>query len=273
MPDELDDHGDPSPIGAQPPRGGDEPSPGGDAAPDELAAIGALGEPTRRSLYEYVTREGGWVSRDQAAEALGLERGTVTHHLERLATDGLLDIHFKRLSGRRGPGAGRPAKLYRRANRELAVSLPPRDYELAGHLLAAAVERARAGSVDVDTALDEVARAEGRRIAEELLEATPPSIPSPVGARRAAALAVLAEHGYEPRSEADGTVVLGNCPFHLLAREHTELICGLNLGVLDAALAGIGDTGLVAQLDPAEGRCCVTLVPSQPLGTPSSTHG
>jgi len=137
--------------------------------PDRLGAIGALSEPTRRALYEHVAATGDWVSRDQAADAVGLERGTAAHHLDRLAADGLLDVDYQRLSGRRGPGAGRPAKLYRRSRRQFEVSLPPRDYELAGHLLARAADKSRSESVDITSALDDVARAEGRAVLFENL--------------------------------------------------------------------------------------------------------
>src|SRR5438105_6587674 len=135
-----------------------------DARPDRLAAISALGEPTRRALYEHVVTAGEWVSRDDAADAVGIERATAAHHLDRLAADGLLEVDYRRLSGRQGPGAGRPAKLYRRARREFDVTLPPRDYELAARLLAEAVEHARTEGTDISEALDEVASAEGVRL-------------------------------------------------------------------------------------------------------------
>src|SRR5215212_6524176 len=96
---------------------------------DTVSVVGALGDAKRRALYDAVTEHGGWVSRDEAAALLGLERGTAAHHLDRLAEEGLLEVDFQRRSGRQGPGAGRPAKLYRRARREFDVSLPPRDYE------------------------------------------------------------------------------------------------------------------------------------------------
>ena len=136
--------------------------------PDGLAAVSALGEPTRRALYEYVAAAGAWVGRDAAADAVGLERGTAAHHLDRLAADGLLDVDYRRLSGRQGPGAGRPSKLYRRARRDVEVTLPPRDYGLLARLLAAAVDRSRADGVDIASALDTVTRAEGRRLGEEM---------------------------------------------------------------------------------------------------------
>ena len=103
---------------------------------DELAVISSLGEPNRRALYEHVVRAGDWVSRDDAAAGTGLERATAAHHLDRLASDGLLDVDFRRLSGRKGPGAGRPAEASPVCCGDFEVSLPPWDYELAGWLLA-----------------------------------------------------------------------------------------------------------------------------------------
>ena len=93
---------------------------------DALGAVAALSEPNRRALYEYVVARRDWVSREQAAAAVGLGRSIASHHLDRLAEEGLLDIDFQRLNDRRGPGAGRPAKVYRRAlSAEIVVSLPP----------------------------------------------------------------------------------------------------------------------------------------------------
>jgi predicted ArsR family transcriptional regulator len=232
--------------------------------PDELGALSALAEPTRRALYEHVVAAGDWVSRDQAADAVGLERGTAAHHLDRLAADGLLETDYQRLSGRSGPGAGRPAKVYRRAQRELGVSLPPRDYGLAGRLLAQAIDRSRHGDDDITHALDDVARTEGRRVAEEVQERAHGA------SRRSAVLEVLDLHGFEPRPQSDGTVLLANCPFHQLARQHTDLICGMNLNLLDAVIEHLGRTGLHTRLEPEEGRCCVRLHPTVP-GVPSAS--
>src|SRR4051794_23204350 len=134
---------------------------------DALQSISALSEPNRRALYDYVVERRDWVSREQAAEALGLQRGIAAHHLDRLADDGLLQIDYRRLNNRRGPGAGRPAKVYRRAASEVGVSLPPRDYELAGMLLADAAERSRRDGLPFDEALEHAARAAGRTFAHD----------------------------------------------------------------------------------------------------------
>src|SRR3954464_11035711 len=108
----------------------------------QIAAVGALADPARRALYPFLAASEAPVSRDQAAADVGLARHTVKFHLDRLVDEGLLETEYRRLSGRRGPGAGRPAKLYRRSTREFDVTLPERHYDLAGQILAEAVQPA-----------------------------------------------------------------------------------------------------------------------------------
>ncbi|MEU5258788.1 helix-turn-helix domain-containing protein [Amycolatopsis sp. NPDC021455] len=209
-----------------------------------LAAVAALDEPTRRRLYEYVVRRPEPVSRDDVAAALGVPRATVAFHLDRLVDERLLAVGHERRTGRSGPGAGRPAKLYRRSDRQVSVSLPERQYELAGQLLAAAVEEADETGGSPREILGRRARERGAELA-----AGAPDI-----------LDTLEEHGFEPRAE-DGEVLLGNCPFHQLARTHTRLVCEMNLGLVEGMLAGTGEGGLRARLEPHPGFCCVRLAP------------
>lgn len=216
----------------------------------QVAGVGALSDPIRRSLYQYVVRQAESVSREQAAAAVAQPRHTVKFHLDRLVEEGLLDTEFRRLSGRRGPGAGRPAKLYRRSGRQLSVSLPERHYDLAGRILAGAVERAVQDGTPVGTAVAEFAAQEGRRLATGRNEQSPTPLED--------VTRVLAQQGYEPRVDGDA-VVLVNCPFHALARDHTALVCGMNLSLISAYLSERGYSSIEAALDPAEGRCCVTL--------------
>jgi len=118
------------------------------------------------------------ISRDQASDALGIARHTAKFHLDKLAEEGLLDISFKRLSERRGPGAGRPTKLYARSNRQLSVILPDRRYALAGHLLAGAIDNADARGTAVADALNAAAAGWGRSVADQARAAVGPR-PSP----------------------------------------------------------------------------------------------
>src|SRR5688500_4690982 len=116
-----------------------------DSFAHRVTRLGALADPVRRALYRFVVSQHEAVSRDQAADGVEVPRHTAKHHLDRLVDEGLLVTEFRRLTGRTGPGAGRPAKLYLRADREVAVSLPHRRYDLAGHVLAGAVERSLEG--------------------------------------------------------------------------------------------------------------------------------
>ncbi len=218
----------------------------------QISAIAALDEPTRRRLYDYVVRQPAPVSRDDAAEILELPRTTVAFHLDRLVDEALLDVTYQRRTGRTGPGAGRPAKLYQRSQRPVAVSLPQRRYELVGQLLSSALEDAERSGSSPRAILDQRAYQLGKELGETARGAS---------ADRNSALRVLEAHGFEPRIEA-GEITLANCPFHALAQAYTELVCGMNLRLLEGLLDGLGHTGLTARLDPAPPHCCVRLAPT-----------
>jgi predicted ArsR family transcriptional regulator len=201
-----------------------------------LDAVGALTEPARRTLYRYVASAGREVGRDEAATAAGLTRALAAFHLDKLVDAGLLAAGYKRLSGKVGPGAGRPAKVYRRVAGEHAVHLPPRDYPRAAELLAGVVE---------DAGLDRALQAAARRTGEL---STVDSVPD-----------ALREQGYEP--DGDGsTVRLRNCPFHALARAYPPLVCGMNLALIEGLLSAAPDgREWTARMDPHGAGCCVIL--------------
>jgi predicted ArsR family transcriptional regulator len=222
----------------------DGPRPTAGVDPGQLEPLCSLDAPTRRRLYDYVVAQGEPVTRDGASEALGIDRSTAAYHLDRLVDEGLLIASFARPEGRGGPGAGRPAKRYERSSAEFSTSVPPRDYRLAAELLARAAEADRTGTVH--DALARAAEALGRELtadesADDLLDH-------------------LARHGFEPYR--DGEVIrLRNCPFHRLATTHPELVCGMNRALL-AGTVKAADAAYEARLEPADGRCCVALVPA-----------
>jgi predicted ArsR family transcriptional regulator len=223
---------------------------------ESIAGVSSLAEPQRRALYRFVVERGEPVGKDAAADAMGIARSVAGFHLDRLVADGLLTTEFRRLTGRQGPGAGRPAKLYRRAPREVSVSLPPRQYDLAASLLASAVNRSLADGTPVDEALTDVATARGREFGEHARQqaGTRPS-------RRElfdSALTELERQGYEPRPD-HGEVLLVNCPFHAIVDGQRELVCGMNLDLLSGMVDAIGSDVLCARLEPSEHTCCVRL--------------
>lgn len=217
---------------------------------DSVSAVALLGEPVRRSLYEFVVAQDDAVSREQAAKAVGIKRPLAAFHLDKLAAEGLLDVEFRRLSGRRGPGAGRPAKLYRRSAEEVSVSLPHREYELAARVFAEALTR-NEGAAPVRDA----ARALGKEIAAQVKERAGRQH----GAKHLTRTAeeVLVGYGFEPFHDDEGNIRLRNCPFHQLSRQYTDLVCGMNLDIMQSMLEELGLERLEARLEPQPGTCCV----------------
>jgi predicted ArsR family transcriptional regulator len=212
---------------------------------EAVSALSALGDATRRNAYDYVRAQGGPVGRDEVAGALGIGRTLAAYHLDRLAKEGLLSVDYARRSGRTGPGAGRPAKLYERSDRELAVSVPMRDYGLAAQLLAHAAAHDDEGGTR--RALRDAAGSLGREVA--------------VTAPSAASLeSVLRDRGYEPYDDG-GILRLRNCPFHAIAQSHPEVVCDMNLNLLEGLVAGL-NLDVRATLEPAPGRCCVAIRPA-----------
>jgi predicted ArsR family transcriptional regulator len=203
--------------------------------------IAALADPSRRALYDVLRRSSHSLGRDELAEQTGLARATAAFHLDRLVEVGALTVEFARLSGKTGPGAGRPAKLYSLAADELTASVPARQYELAGDLLAAAAEYSDRRGVPVRDALVETAEQRGH----ELGTAEAPLVDTLVGI------------GYAPVA-CDGGYRLTNCPFHRLAARHTDLICTANTAFV-RGLTDESDEPRDVWLEPTDGECCVRI--------------
>lgn len=203
----------------------------------DFDVLASLAEPIRRGLYDFVSTAPGPVTRDEAAQGMGVSRQVAAYHLDRLADDGLLEVEFRRLTGREGPGAGRPSKLYRRSAEEYEVSVPPRRYQLAARIL---LEAVRAAHVDPG-AVAEVARRTGSDLGHGgLAEA-------------------LAETGYEPAVE-NGETRFRNCPFHVLRDQDRETTCRLNLALVEGMIESSGSDA-TAVLAPEDGYCCVRVRP------------
>jgi predicted ArsR family transcriptional regulator len=208
----------------------------------DLEALRTLADPARRKLYDFVCAAGRPVSRDDAAAHAGIGRTLAAYHLDRLADGGLVEVSFGRPPGRAGPGAGRPAKLYRRADHEFTVNAPPRDYLLLAEILLRADED---GAPAVRAAVERSARAIGEEIGRN--------------GDRGAIEELLRERGYEPFTDDDGTLRFRNCPFHTLAEAHRSSVCSLNLALVEGILTGAGARGVRASLEPDRAGCCVAV--------------
>lgn len=206
----------------------------------DLASVSCLDDEVRGRLYAFVCTRTEPAGRDEAAAAVGIGRALAVYHLDKLVEAGLLTASYRRPPGRGGPGAGRPAKVYARSRNEFMVTVPTREYELAARLLIEAVAAdldGRAGA-----ALDVAARKLGADLGrgQELEPA-------------------LSERGYEPWHDGSGHVRLRNCPFRRLAQLRPEVVCRMNLALIQGMAEGAGADGVEPVLDPRPEHCCVTL--------------
>lgn len=218
---------------------------------EDVSRVALLDNPIRAALYRELIERGDWLGRDEAAELAEIPRSVAAFHLDKMSEAGLVETKYVRTSGRTGPGAGRPSKLYRRSDLETSVSIPERKYSFVGHLLAAAVEESTRTGEAADVVVTRLAAEKGAEIAA-----------SAGGPRKRFAVqavaGALAEIGYEPRVKKD-EILLRNCPFHELSREHTDLVCGMNLELLQALVDGISQDKMKARLAPEPGMCCVKI--------------
>lgn len=222
---------------------------------EAVSGLSSLDDPARRRLYEYVASCDEPVGRDDAASAVGISRTLAAYHLDKLAEAGVLTVSYARPPGRSGPGAGRPAKRYVRTRQELSASIPPRNYGLLAKLLAEAVTADKSGAVG--SAVATAARNAGRD-----------------SARGVGVIDSLCRCGFEPVRTTGGDIELRNCPFHQLMSQYPELVCGLNLELIQGMLEAGGELPSRAVLAPREDRCCVVIhALHRPAEKPSRRRG
>ncbi len=209
--------------------------------------VAALVDPVRRALYDHVRRERRPVTREEAAQAVDISRNLAAFHLDKLVEVGVLRARYE-APGDQPRGRGRAPKVYEATDDAFALTVPPRQYELAATILADAIAT---NPGDAATAARGHAAALGHAIG-----AAAPSTGPPVER----AVRALADLGYEPRPEPTG-IALDNCPFHALAARHTEFVCGLNVEFVAGLLAGLACDALRAELQPWPDGCCVNVRP------------
>jgi predicted ArsR family transcriptional regulator len=210
---------------------------------EKVAVVASINDPIRRALFDFVSHSDGPVGRDAAAEALGMTSSTAAFHLDRLVDEGALTVEFKRISGKTGPGSGRPAKLYCTRAEEIVVSIPERHYELVGSVLAAAIGESDRTGEPVSGVLARVSAETGREI----------------GKKAGSLENVLEQTGYDPQPDGEGGLTLVNCPFHRLVDNHPDVVCTANLGLLQGAAEGACDCTHDIVFDPGDGHCCVRI--------------
>jgi predicted ArsR family transcriptional regulator len=190
-----------------------------------------LADVRRREVYLFVSKASGPVTVNEVAERFGIHRNAAKHHLDRLLQSGLLRAEFRRVNGRRGPGAGRPSKLYSSTDAEISFSVPERHYDLLAHLLLTALTQG--------DDLEKVGARFGRQLARARL-AECPSDDAAEGTQ-----AILEGLGFRPSVECDEAghlwITTESCPFGWVAAEAPEgEICRLDRAIVGGVLEGYG---------------------------------
>ena len=222
-----------------------------DSLSAQIASLSTLDDPVRAEIFFHVARSGEYVTRDQAAKVLGITRRTAAFHLDKLAEAGLVAVSFKRVTGRTGPGAGRSSKLYRRSGRRLNVSIPTRNYELMARLLASVVQQTEVAAPQIESQAKAFGRSKGAAARKQLSRLTSRK------QLKQALVNELARLGFEPLDDGTGTLRLGNCPYHDMARENASFVCSMNLALMEGVIEGLDLTEVSPALEPIEGMCCV----------------
>ena len=196
-----------------------------------------IAEPELRETLLYVRGARGPVSAEDAAAALGVHRTVARHRLERLLAAELVEATFERRSGRTGPGAGRPAKVYAAAPEAEALEFPPRRLPaLVGRLLEELPARGR----------DRALRHAGEGFGHDLAHAAGLRARSRVGPGLEQVCAALRSLGFQAsveRVDGDAAIVTTpTCPLRPLVTQHPEAARideGMWAGLVEQAVRGV----------------------------------
>lgn len=227
------------------------------ALESNTSLLAVLDDDLRRRIFLFVRAQGLPVSREAVATEVGISRKLAAFHLDKLTEKGLLTHHYARPAGKGGPGAGRPAKVYEPSPMTIEISVPQRQYELAGRLLLDGVANQTDG-ISARETTNAAALAQGAELGTR--SATGRGLRRPGPERTlAAAEEILGEQGFEPFRETPKVVALRNCPFHRLAEQSPEVVCGMNRSFIEGIVRGLGNETVHVVLEPEEGHCCVKL--------------
>lgn len=201
----------------------------------------ALGDPTRRRVFFVVREAAEALTKDNVAEAVGIERRLAGFHLDKLVEQGFLTAEFRRRETG-GPGAGRPPKVYSLAETEAAVALPERHYDLLAELLLRAMSEP--GSSPQEQ-LEAVGFEFGRSLGEEQRAAgASPFTPTQAIAE---VVRVLSRYGFAATSEGSATTIKAcACPFEEMAFHDPERVCGLDRSIWKGILSVYAPNATIA---------------------------
>lgn len=202
-----------------------------------MEPLDAIGGRKLREALLYVRGSRRGVTADDAATELGVHRSVARSRLERLAEAGLVRTSFERRSGRTGPGAGRPAKLYSAAPEDEPLELPARRFPaLVARLLDAIPTEGR----------EQALRCAGEDFGRELARAArlrPKARPEDALEALCRAVRSLGFHAALDRIEGDTAVISTlTCPLRPLVAQRPEAALidrGMWSGLVERGMRGV----------------------------------
>ncbi len=225
-----------------------------------LDRLAAAGDPQLRRVLLYARSQQEPFTAHEVALALGVHRNIARSRLDRLAEAGFLTISPERPGGRTGPGAGRPANVYRVAPELEAIEFPDRRLaELIGLLVGKLPARSR------EQAVREAGEDFGRSLATAARLKAAGNVRT--GLQRVCdALGSLGFHASLLSIEGDSAVLeTATCPLRPLVVKWPEaggIDQGMWAGLVERGVRGVG-AGLVECETPrcrsAEAPCSVRL--------------
>jgi predicted ArsR family transcriptional regulator len=238
--------------------------------PDQLDALGST---VLRAALLVIRRARGPLSVDEAAETLGVHRNVARGRLERLVAMGLVQTRFQRRSGRRGPGAGRPAKLYSAAPQSQALEFPAHHLpELVAELLD-----------EIPNDLHALAlRDAGRRFGRRLGSRTELRPAADVTEALEAVCAAVRELGFNAVLRSvdpeQAVIVTATCPLRPLVVERPEAAAidrGMWTGLVEHALHNSPAAHVTCETDSCldAGRECLVVLRFRPTDARAAGAG
>jgi predicted ArsR family transcriptional regulator len=212
----------------------------------DAEVLAVLAEPQRARVYELLLASTTPPTVTEISQALTIGRTLTAFHLDRLQAAGLVEPADE--AGAAPRRRGRPAMRYRAVPEEFSATVPTRRYDVLAEILVSAA-REQGQSESLLAAGSRVARRRGREMAgQQKAEGT--------AASSQQIRQWLFEFGYLPSGES--SISTRNCPFSRLRTLDTQLVCSLNVALVEGYLEGLGvanDYAAVLRPDPP--HCCV----------------
>lgn len=214
---------------------------------DRLSAYRALASGSRVEILHVLQRASGPMTVAEVAAEVGLHQNTTREHLDQLIEAGFAasepEVRLTR---------GRPRLRYHAVERAAVASPDVRAQAQLARLLVTGYGAAMESPA-------EAARTAGRQWGRTLVDPAPdaaedPAVTDPAAAQLAALTGHLDELGFDPEVDPDGTAIhLRRCPFLDLARERTDVVCSVHLGLSQGVLAAVPGPVRATRLDPFVG--------------------